>query len=60
MMTTSTFERGPIQQENKVKSIEKLPSGALKVTQHSGNTFEVSQEEELFQAFTVYSMLAGL
>jgi len=48
----------PIAPPHRIKTIENLPSGSLKLTQHSGNTFEIAPEDELFQVFAVYTVLA--
>ncbi|MBU9378725.1 hypothetical protein [Burkholderia gladioli] len=47
----------PIQQPNRVKSVKKLDSGAFAVTLHSGRTYAIAPEDELFQAFVVYTVL---
>lgn len=47
----------PIQPQNRVKTVRKLDSGALEVTQHSGQVFTVDPTDELFQAFVVYTVL---
>ncbi|MEX3614124.1 MAG: hypothetical protein VB141_10335 [Burkholderia gladioli] len=47
----------PIQPMNRVKSIKKLDSGALAVTLHSGVTYEIAPEDEISQAFVVYTVL---
>ncbi len=49
----------PIKSENQVKTVTKLESGDLRVEQNSGNVFVVSKDDETFQAFIVYSVLAG-
>ncbi|QIM51597.1 FAD-dependent oxidoreductase [Hydrogenophaga crocea] len=47
----------PVRQENRVRSIKRLESGALEVTQQSGAVFTVSQDEPEFQAFVVWMVL---
>ncbi|NDV73518.1 hypothetical protein [Burkholderia cenocepacia] len=47
----------PIQSQNRVKSVKKLESGSLAVTLHSGRTYAIAPEGELFQAFVVYTVL---
>lgn len=47
----------PIKRENRVKTVTKLESGELLVTQHSGNSFTISQDDEMLQAFIVYTVL---
>lgn len=49
----------PIQPANQVKTITKLDNGDLRIEQHSGHAFVVAKEDETFQAFMVYSVLAG-
>lgn len=49
-----------IQPQNRVKSITKLTDGGLRVEQHSGNVFVLSPDDELFQAFVVYSVVNEL
>jgi hypothetical protein len=49
-----------IQPANRVKSVSKQENGDLLVTQQSGNSFTISKDEEMFQAFIVYSVLAEL
>jgi hypothetical protein len=45
---------------NRVREVMKLDNGGLRVTLHSGETFELAKEDELFQTFVVYSVLADL
>jgi hypothetical protein len=45
---------------NRVREVMKLDNGGLRVTLHSGKTFELAKEDELFQTFIVYSVLAEL
>lgn len=40
-----------------IKTVTKLADGDLAVALHSGETFELSREDELFQAFAVWAML---
>ena len=47
----------PVDAQNRVKTITKLESGALRVEQHSGVVFEVAPEDELFQSFIVWMIL---
>ena len=49
----------PIHPLNQVKTITKLANGDLWVEQNSGETFTVAKEDETFQVFVVYSVLAG-
>lgn len=44
-------------EENRIKEVQKLINGSLKVTQNSGNTFEITPDNELFQSFIIYTML---
>lgn len=48
----------PIQPQNRVRQVEKLADGGLRVTLHSGESFELDKGDELFQAFVVYTVLA--
>lgn len=48
----------PVQEPNRVKSIKKLDSGALEVTQNSGQVFTIEPEDALFQVFIVYMVLS--
>jgi hypothetical protein len=50
----------PIKPANKVKQVKKLESGALAVTLHSGKTYKIDREDEMFQAFVVYTMIGDL
>ena len=43
---------------NRVKSVTRLANGDLQVTQHSGHTFTLSQDDEEFQSFVIYTVLA--
>lgn len=49
-----------IQPGNRVKSVTPLANGDLQVEQHSGSKFTISKDDEDFQAFVVYSVLAEL
>lgn len=49
-----------IRQPNRVKAVTKLANGDLSVEQQSGNKFVVSKDDDLFQAFVIYSVLAEL
>lgn len=59
MITANTRIR-PIKQPNKVRTVTKLADGGLRIEQYSGNVFEISKDDELFQAFVVYTVLADL
>jgi len=48
----------PIQPQNRVKTVRKLDSGSLEVTQYSGQVFTVDPTDTLFQAFVVYTVLS--
>ncbi len=50
----------PISDPNKVKTIKKLKCGSLEVTFNSGAVSVLSEEDELFQQFVVYAVLADL
>ncbi|HFT8010296.1 TPA: hypothetical protein ACU9T0_005956 [Burkholderia cenocepacia] len=47
----------PIQPQNRVKTVRKLDSGALEVTQYGGQVFTIEATDALFQAFVVYTVL---
>lgn len=49
-----------IQPQNRVQSIQKLGSGDMQVTLHSGQTFTTSKDDPEIQAFIVYSVLYEL
>lgn len=49
-----------IKPQNRVKTVTKQENGDLLVEQHSGATFAVSKDDEQFQAFVIYSVLADL
>ncbi|WP_136259362.1 hypothetical protein [Rhodanobacter lindaniclasticus] len=50
----------PISEPNKVKRVSKGVDGSLRVTLNSGRTYKISKEDEMFQAFAVYTVLADL
>jgi hypothetical protein len=47
----------PVAPQNQVKAIRKLASGDLEVTQNSGNFFTISKDDEMFQAFVVWTAI---
>lgn len=47
----------PIQPQNQVKEVRKLASGDLSVTLNSGDSYTVSKDNEMFQAFVIWSVL---
>jgi hypothetical protein len=49
----------PVSQPNKVKNITKLENGAMRVEFYSGKVSVLSQDDEIVQAFVVYSVLAN-
>lgn len=53
----STARIIPVQRANRVRSITKLANEDLSVTQHGGNSFVISKDDELFQTFLVYMVL---
>lgn len=59
-MITANTRIYDIKDANKVKSMMKLDSGDLLVEQNSGAKFIVSKDDEIFQSFIVYSVLADL
>lgn len=48
----------PIQAQNRVKTVTKLSNGNLAVELHSGRRYQIDKDDEMFQAFVVYTMLA--
>lgn len=48
----------PIREENRVKEVMKRENGNLFVKLHGGRIFEIDKNDELFQAFVVYTVLA--
>jgi carbonic anhydrase len=56
MITGNTIIKA-IKKENQVNTIMKLENGDLLVTQNSGNQFTIKKEDELFQAFIVFSAI---
>lgn len=59
MITANTRIRD-IAEQNRVKTVTKLDNGDLRVEQRSGNVFTIAKDDELFQAFLVYTVLADL
>ena len=49
-----------IKPENRVKRVTRLKSGGMEVEQASGNTFTIKKDDEVLQAFVIYSVLAEL
>ncbi len=47
----------PVEQPNRVKTVTKLESGALRVEQQSGAVFEIGKEDPLFQSFLFWMVL---
>lgn len=50
----------PIKPENRVRTVTKTSEGGLRVELKSGQTFDIGPNDEMFQAFIVYTMLADL
>lgn len=50
----------PIKEPNKVKTVKKLDDGSLSVTLNSGKQFTLGPEDEQFQVFVIYSVIADL
>ena len=46
--------------QNRVKTVTPLKDGRMKVEFHSGHTTKLAANDELIQAFVVYSVLAEL
>lgn len=49
-----------IQKPNRARLVTKQENGDLRVVLNSGKVFDVGNDDELFQAFVVYSILAEL
>jgi hypothetical protein len=47
----------PIKRENQVKAIERLSNGALRVSIHNGQSYDIAPEDVELQAFVVYTVL---
>jgi 2-phospho-L-lactate transferase/gluconeogenesis factor (CofD/UPF0052 family) len=47
----------PVSQPNKVKTVAKLADGGMRVEFYSGKVAVLSQDDEIVQAFVVYSVL---
>lgn len=50
----------PISEPNKVKAVTKLQDGGLRIEFNSGAMIDLSADDEMIQAFAVYTMLADL
>ena len=50
----------PIKSTNRVKVVTKMSDGRLRVVLNSSRVFYVSAEDELFQTFIVYTVLANV
>lgn len=50
----------PIKPESRVRTVTKTSEGGLRVELNSGQTFDIGPDNELFQAFIVYTVLADL
>jgi hypothetical protein len=48
----------PIRHANCVRNVTRTETGVLLVEQNSGQQFTIAADDELFQAFVVYTMLA--
>lgn len=59
-MLTASTRIIDIKQPNRVRTVTKLATGDLSVQQYSGNSFVVSKDDEMFQTFVIYSVLAEL
>jgi hypothetical protein len=49
----------PIKPENKVKTVCKNANGGLSVTLVSGESYDIGAEDDMFQAFVIYTVLLG-
>lgn len=59
-MRTASTRVIDIKPVNRIKKIEKLENGDLRIEQKSGDTFTVKKSDPLFQEFAVYSVIAEL
>ena len=48
----------PVKPSNQIKTVTKRENGDLAVELNSGLRYVIAKEDELFQAFAVYTMLA--
>lgn len=49
----------PVKRANKVRTVQKQEGGDLLVTLCSGQSYTISKDDELFQAFVVWTALNG-
>lgn len=49
-----------ISEPNKVQAVKKLENGDLEVTFKSGDTTVLDKDDELFQEFVIYTVIAGV
>ena len=49
----------PITTERRVKEVQKLEGGSLRVSLNNGTSFNVNADDEMIQSFIVYTMLDG-
>lgn len=59
-MITSSTRIIDIKPKNRIKTVQKQEDGNLSITQHSGASFTISRDDEMLQAFAVYSILYEL
>lgn len=59
-MLTATTRVYPIKPQNRVKTVIKTEDGDLAVVLASGERFTIDKDDDLFQAFVVYTILADL
>lgn len=59
-MKTASTRVIDIKPQNRVKAVTKQENGDLLVEPYSGDCFTVSKDDELFQAFVIYSVVAEL
>ena len=59
-INAASTRRVPVSEPNKVKTITKLADGGLRIEFNSGAVTTLSKDDELFQAFAVYSVVARL
>jgi len=47
----------PVEPPNQIKGIKKLANGDLECIQKSGNVFVVKKDDEVFQMFSIFTIL---
>ena len=50
----------PIKEPNRVHTVTKMDNGDLRVRLNSGRMFKIDKDDEMVQAFIVYTAVAGV